>query len=75
MASNKKLLNAIKGSIANYSGLAPLQLVAELRNPSMVSKMKKYGADEAQIHRLILILQEHKPNSKELMAYLNSSLV
>jgi hypothetical protein len=31
--------------------------------------------DDAQIHRVILILQEHKPNSKELEAYLNSSLV
>ena len=37
--------------------------------------MKKYGVNDAQIHRVILILQEQKPNSKELAAYLNSSLV
>ena len=75
MSGNQKLLKAIKGTISNYSGMAPMALVSELRNPALVAKMKKLGAEESQIHRLILILQEHKPNAKELTAYLNSSLL
>ncbi|MEQ1754572.1 MAG: hypothetical protein ABL973_10615 [Micropepsaceae bacterium] len=75
MSGNHKLLKAIKGTISNYSSKAPMELIAELRDPKLVAKMKKYGVDDAQIHRVILILQEHKPNSKEFVAYLNSSLV
>jgi hypothetical protein len=75
MASNGKLLKAIKGSISNFSALGPMELAAHLRDPSHIAKMKKYGVNDAQIHRVILILQEQKPNSKELAAYLNSSLV
>ena len=75
MAGNQKLLKAIKSTIGDYSAMAPMELIAELRDPKLVAKMKKFGVDDAQIHRVILILQEHKPNSKELVAYLNSSLV
>lgn len=75
MSANHNMLKAIKGTITNYSHKAPMELIAELRDPKLVAKMKKFGVDEAQIHRLILILKEHKPNPKELVAYLNSSLV
>lgn len=75
VADNHKLLKAIKDTIGNFSTLGPMELVEQLRNPSLIAKMKKYGVNDAQIHRVILILQEHKPNSKEFVAYLNSSLV
>jgi len=75
MSGNHKLIKAINGTISDYSAKSPMQLNAELRDPKHVAKMKKFGVDDAQIHRVILILQEHKPNSKELEAYLNSSLV
>jgi hypothetical protein len=55
--------------------MEPPALVAKLRDPEMIKRMKKFGVSDAQIHRVILILQEHKPNSKEFSAYLNSKLV
>ena len=70
-----KLLKAVKSTIQDFSTLEPLQLIGRLRDPESVKKLKKLGASEAQIHRIILILQEHKPNSKELEAYLKSALV
>jgi hypothetical protein len=75
MSSNQKLLKAIKSTIGNFAAMAPMELIAELRDPKLIAKMKKHGVDDAQIHRVILILQEHKPDSKEFVAYLNSSLV
>jgi hypothetical protein len=75
MGGKQKLLKAMKETIADYGSKSPLQLVADLRDPRHVAKMKKFGVDEAQIHRVILILQEHKPSPKELDAYLKSSLV
>ena len=70
-----KLLKAIKSSIHDFSTLSPGDLIGRLRDPEMIKKMKKLGVNEAQIHRIILILQEHKPDSKEFEAYLKSSLV
>jgi len=69
------LLKAVKTTIQDFSTIPPLELVGKLRDPELIKKMKKLGASEAQIHRMILILQEHKPNSKELVAYLKSKLV
>jgi hypothetical protein len=73
MAGN--VLKAIKTSIQDFSTLAPGELIGRLRDPDLLKKMKKFGVNEAQIHRVILILQEHKPDSKEFKAYLNSKLV
>jgi hypothetical protein len=70
-----KLLKAMKSTIHDYSVLAPAQLIGRLRDPEMIKKMKKLGVNDAQIHRIILILQENKPDSKEFLAYLKSSLV
>lgn len=69
------LLKAVSSTIKNYSSMEPRELIGQLRNPGLVSKMKKFGVNDAQIHRMILILQEHKPDSKELVAYLKSNLV
>jgi len=74
MADNK-VLKAIKGAIQDFASLQPGELIGRLRDPDAVKKMKKHGVNEAQIHRIILILQEHKPDSKEFQAYLKSSLV
>jgi hypothetical protein len=70
-----KVLKAIKGAIHDFASLPPGELVGRLRDPELIKKMKKHGVNEAQIHRIILILQEHKPDSKEFTAYLKSSLV
>lgn len=70
-----KLLKAIKSSIQDFATLAPADLISRLRDPELIRKMKKFGVNEAQIHRIILILQEHKPDSKEFQAYLKSSFV
>jgi hypothetical protein len=74
MASDK-LLKAVKAAIHDYASLEPRELIGRLRDPELIKKMKKLGANDAQIHRIILILQEHKPNSKEFVAYLKSALV
>ena len=74
MADNK-VLKAIKGAIQDFALLQPSELIGRLRDPDAIKKMKKHGMNEAQIHRIILILQEHKPDSKEFQAYLKSSLV
>jgi hypothetical protein len=70
-----KVLKAIKTTIQDFSKLAPGDLVARLRDPELMKKMKKLGVNDAQVHRIILILQEHKPDSKEFTAYLKSDLV
>ena len=43
--------------------------------PALARGSLKLGVSEAQIHRIILILQEHKPSPKEFVAYLKSALV
>jgi hypothetical protein len=73
--ADSKMLKAMKATIQDFSTLEPLALVGKLRDPELIKKMKKLGASDAQIHRTILILQEHKPNSKELVAYLKSKLI
>lgn len=73
--ADSKLLKAVKSTIQDFATIEPLELIARLRDPGLIKKMKKLGVSEAQIHRIILILQEHKPNSKELVAYLKSALV
>lgn len=70
-----KLLKAIKSSIHDFASLEPGDLVARLRDPELLKKIKKFGVNDAQIHRIILILQQHKPNSQEFQAYLKSGLV
>lgn len=74
MASST-LLKAVKSTIHDFSTLAPSALAGRLRDPEAVKKMKKFGVNEAQIHRIILILQQNQPDSKELLAYLKSNLV
>ncbi|MCE9522667.1 MAG: hypothetical protein K8S25_09575 [Alphaproteobacteria bacterium] len=73
--ANSNLLKAVKTTIQDYSKLAPTEMIGRLRDPELVKKMKKLGVNDAQIHRIILILQENKPDSKEFLAYLKSSLV
>lgn len=73
--ANSNLLKAVKTTIHDYSKLAPTEMIGRLRDPELVKKMKKLGVNDAQIHRIILILQENKPDSKEFLAYLKSSLV
>lgn len=70
-----KLLKAVKTSIQDFATIQPLEMIGRLRDSETIKKMKKHGVNDAQIHRMILILQEHKPNSKELVAYLKSNLV
>jgi hypothetical protein len=74
MASST-LLKAVKSTIHDYSTLAPAALVGRLRDPESIKKMKRLGVKEAQIHRIILILQQNQPDSKEFLAYLKSNLV
>jgi hypothetical protein len=69
------VLKAVKSAIQDYASMEPGELVHRLRDPELVRKMKKFGVNDAQIHRVILILKEHKPSSKEFAAYLNSKLV
>lgn len=73
--ADSKLLKAVKTTIHDYSTLAPAEMIGRLRDPDLIKKMKKLGVNEAQIHRIILILQENKPDSKEFLAYLKSKLV
>jgi hypothetical protein len=73
--ADSNMLKALKTSIEDFSTLAPSALVGRLRDPELLKKMKKFGVNEAQVHRVILILQEHKPDSKEFKAFLNSKLV
>lgn len=73
--SDSMVLKAVKNTIQNYASMAPSELVGRLRDPELVKKMKRFGVNDAQIHRVILILKEHKPDSKEFSAYLNSKLV
>jgi hypothetical protein len=69
------VLKAVKSTIQDFAQMEPGELVSRLRDPELMRKMKKFGVNDAQIHRVILILKEHKPNSKEFAAYLNSKLV
>ncbi len=73
--ADSNMLKALKTSIEDFSTLPPGDLVGRLRDPELLKKMKKFGVNEAQVHRVILILQEHKPDSKEFKAFLNSKLV
>ena len=73
--SDSAVLKAVKSAIHDYASLEPSALIAKLRDPDVIKRVKKYGANDAQIHRVILILQQHKPSSKEFSAYLNSKLV
>jgi hypothetical protein len=73
--SDSAVLKAVKSAIHDYASLEPSALIAKLRDPELIKRMKKFGVNDAQIHRVILILQEHKPSSKEFSAYLNSKLV
>jgi hypothetical protein len=72
MGGNQKVLKAIKETISDYASKSPLQLVSALRDPEHVAKMKKMGVDDAHIHRVILYLQQHRPEAKVLEAYLKS---
>ena len=73
--SESAVLKAVKSTIQDYAAMEPSALVAKLRDPELIKRMKKHGVNEAQIHRVILILKEHKPSSKEFSAYLNSKLI
>ena len=73
--ADSKLLKAVKTTIHDFSTLAPSELVGRLRDPELIKKMKKLGVNDAQIHRIILILQENKPDSKELLAVVNRHIV
>ena len=64
MSGNQKVLKAIKETISDYASKSPLQLVSALRDPAHVAKMKKLGVDDVQIHRVILYLQQHRPELK-----------
>ena len=73
MSSN--VLKAVKSAIHDFASMEPVELVSRLRDPELIKRIKKFGVNDAQIHRVILILKEHKPNSREFQAYLNSNLV
>jgi hypothetical protein len=73
--ANGTLLKAMKSTIQDYATLPPSVLASRLRDPEAVKKLKKAGVNETQIHRIILILQQNQPDSKEFSAYLNSKLV
>lgn len=73
--ADSNVLKALKTAIQDFSTLSPGDLVGRLRDPELLKKMKKFGVNEAQVHRIILILQEHKPDSNEFKAFLNSKLV
>jgi hypothetical protein len=75
VAMSSNVLKAVKSTIQDYASMEPGELVSRLRDPELIKRMKKFGVNDAQIHRTILILKEHKPNSKEFTAYLNSKLV
>jgi hypothetical protein len=73
--ADSNVLKVLKTSIQDFSTLSPGDLVGRLRDPELLKKMKKAGVNDAQVHRIILILQEHKPDSREFRAFLNSKLV
>jgi len=73
--ADSKLLKAVKTTIHDFETIQPLEMIGRLRDGETIKKMKKHGVNEAQLHRMILILQEHKPNAKEFVAYLKSNLV
>jgi Flp pilus assembly CpaE family ATPase len=73
--SDSAVLKAVKSAIQDYATMEPSELVGRLRDPELIKKMKRFGVNDAQIHRVILILKEHRPSSKEFSAYLNSKLV
>jgi hypothetical protein len=73
--SDSAVLKAVKSTIHDYASMEPSELVHRLRDPELIRKLKKLGVNDAQIHRVILILKEHQPSSKEFSAYLNSKLV
>jgi hypothetical protein len=75
LAMSGNVLKAVKSAIQDYESMEPAELADRLRNPDLVKRIKKFGVNDAQIHRAILILKEHKPNSREFRAYMNSKLV
>lgn len=70
-----KVLKALKTAVQDMSALKAKDLLARLRDPDLVKKIKKLGVNETQLHRIILILKEQEPDSKEFVAYLKSDLV
>lgn len=70
-----KVLKALKTAVQDMSALKAKDLLVKLRDPEMVKKIKKLGVNETQLHRIILILKEQEPDSKEFVAYLKSDLV
>jgi hypothetical protein len=72
MGGNQKVLKAIKETISDYASKSPVQLVSALRDPAHVAKLRKLGVDDVQIHRVILYLQQHRPEPKVFEAYLKS---
>ena len=70
-----KVLKALKTAVQDMSALKAKDLLVRLRDPEMVKKIKKLGVNETQLHRIILILKEQEPDSKEFVAYLKSDLV
>lgn len=73
--ADSAVLKALKSAIKDFSTLAPKDLLAKLRDPEQIKKIKKLGVSDAQIHRIILILKEQEPDAKEFVAYLKSKLV
>lgn|GEM_PF-2087600 len=72
MGGNQKVLRAIKETISDYASKSPVQLVSALRDPAHVAKLRKLGVDDVQLHRVILYLQQHRPDAKVFEAYLKS---
>lgn len=70
-----KVLKALKTAVQDMSALKAKDLLVRLRDPELVKKIKKLGVNETQLHRIILILKEQEPDSKEFVAYLKSDLV
>jgi hypothetical protein len=70
-----KVLKALKTAVQDMSALKAKDLLVRLRDPDLVKKIKKLGVNETQLHRIILILKEQEPDSKEFVAYLKSDLV
>jgi hypothetical protein len=69
------VLKALKTAVQDMSALKAKDLLVRLRDPDLVKKIKKLGVNETQLHRIILILKEQEPDSKEFVAYLKSDLV
>ncbi len=70
-----KVLKALKTAVQDMSALKAKDLLVRLRDPDLVKKIKKLGVNDTQLHRIILILKEQEPDSKEFVAYLKSDLV